>query len=70
MPTSFICGPRDMRIRYMDAMTLVQCFGKHDIFLTMTCNQNWVEIKEELQSYEEAQNRPDLISLICKAKLE
>lgn len=27
------------------AMTLVQKFGKPDIFLTMTCNPNWPEIK-------------------------
>ena len=40
LPTSFIGRPRDMRKRYMDAMTLAQRFGKLDIFLTMTCNQN------------------------------
>ena len=34
LPASFIGGPRDMRKRYMDAMALVQCFGKPDIFLT------------------------------------
>jgi hypothetical protein len=33
MPSSFIGGPRDMRYRYMDAMALVQRFGKLDIFL-------------------------------------
>jgi hypothetical protein len=37
---SFIGGHRDMRRRYMDAMTLVRKFGKPDIFLTMTCNPN------------------------------
>ncbi|KAJ9557185.1 hypothetical protein OSB04_011799 [Centaurea solstitialis] len=36
LPASFIGGPRDMRRRYMDAMTLVQDDGKPDIFLTMT----------------------------------
>ena len=40
MPSSFIRGPRDMRRRYMDVMALVWRFGKPDIFLTMTCNQN------------------------------
>ncbi|KAK3198108.1 hypothetical protein Dsin_021523 [Dipteronia sinensis] len=63
-------GPRDMRKRYMDAMALVQRFGKPDIFLTMTCNPNWLEIKRELQPLEESQNRPDLISRVFKAKLE
>ena len=49
LPASFIGGLRDMRKRYMDAMALVQRFGKPDIFLTMTCNPNWQEIKQELR---------------------
>ncbi|XP_035547439.1 uncharacterized protein LOC118348947 [Juglans regia] len=70
MPSSFIGGPRDMRKRYMEAMTLVQRFGKPDIFLTMTCNPSWKEILDELGPQEEAQNRPDLIARIFRAKLE
>ena len=54
----------------MDAMALVQRFGKPDLFLIMTCNPNWPEIKEELGDIDEAQNRPDLVSRIFKAKLE
>ena len=41
LSSSLIGEPRDTRKRYMDAMALVQCFGKPDIFLTMTCNPNW-----------------------------
>ncbi|KAL5572066.1 hypothetical protein UlMin_021663 [Ulmus minor] len=70
LPASFIGGPRDMRKRYMDAMSLVQTFGKPDIFLTITCNSNWNEIKQELQPHEEPQNRPDLVTRIFRAKLE
>ncbi|KAF5466120.1 hypothetical protein F2P56_016075 [Juglans regia] len=51
-------------------MTLVQRFGKPDIFLTMTCNPSWKEILDELGPQEEAQNRPDLIARIFRAKLE
>ncbi|KAL5571471.1 hypothetical protein UlMin_021068 [Ulmus minor] len=51
-------------------MALVQVFGKPDIFLTITCNPNWFEIKEELEPYEEPQNRPDLVARIFRAKLE
>lgn len=40
LPSSFVGGPRDMTKRYMDAMALVQRFGKPDIFLTITCNPN------------------------------
>ncbi|KAL5575313.1 hypothetical protein UlMin_017012 [Ulmus minor] len=67
LPASFIGGPRDMRKRYMDAMSLVQRFGKPDIFLTITCNPNWNEIKQELQPHEEPQNRPDLVTRLPHA---
>lgn len=33
LPGSFIGGPRDMRRQYLDAMALVERFGKPDIFL-------------------------------------
>ena len=69
LPASFIGAPRDMR-RYMDAMALVQRFGKPDIFLIMTCNPNWPEIKQELEEGEEIQNRPGLIARVFRAKLE
>ena len=40
LPWSFQGGYRDMKRRHMDAMALVQTYGKPDIFLTMTCNPN------------------------------
>lgn len=70
LPQSFTCGPRDMLRRYLDAMALVQRYGKPDIFLTITCNPNWPEIKQELKHNDEVQNRPDLIVRIFRAKLE
>ncbi|XP_028097227.1 uncharacterized protein LOC114297068 [Camellia sinensis] len=70
LPPSFISNPRDLRRRYVDAMALVQRFGKPDIFLTMTCNPTWPEIKAELGPNEEAQNRPDLTSRVFRAKME
>ncbi|XP_042988822.1 uncharacterized protein LOC122316361 [Carya illinoinensis] len=70
LPSSFIGGPRDMQKRYLEAMALVQRYGKPDIFLTMTCNPNWKEISTQLLPHEETQNRPDLIARIFRAKLE
>ncbi|KAG2715347.1 hypothetical protein I3760_03G071900 [Carya illinoinensis] len=70
LPSSFIGGPRDMRKRYMEAMALVQRYGKPDIFLTMTCNPNWQEISNELRLHEESQNRSDLVARVFRAKLE
>ncbi|GAA0161761.1 hypothetical protein LIER_39293 [Lithospermum erythrorhizon] len=69
LPATFIGGPRDMRHRYLDSMTLVQEYGKPDIFLTITCNPNWIEIKQCLKEGEEAQNRPDLLCRVFKTKL-
>lgn len=36
----------------------------------MTCNPNWPEIQQELKKYEQAQNRPDLITRIFRSKFE
>jgi len=70
LPASFIGGGRDMRRRYMDAMALVQKYGKPDFFLTMTCNPNWEEIVRELEPGQTPQDRPDLVVRVFKAKLE
>ncbi|XP_019238957.1 PREDICTED: uncharacterized protein LOC109219012 [Nicotiana attenuata] len=54
----------------MDAIALVQNFGKPDIFLTMTCNPSWPEIEKHLLVTDEVQNRPDLVSRVFRAKVE
>ncbi|XP_062198863.1 uncharacterized protein LOC133901533 [Phragmites australis] len=61
LATSFIGGPRDKRLRYMDAMALVRKYRKPDVFLTMTCNPNWDEITRELYPGQIPQDRPNLI---------
>ncbi|XP_073121738.1 uncharacterized protein [Henckelia pumila] len=70
LPSSFAGSPRDMYQRYQDAMTLVQTYGKPDLFITMTCNPNWNEIKEKLLPGQSPQDRPDLITRVFKAKFE
>ncbi|XP_027102649.1 uncharacterized protein [Coffea arabica] len=69
LPASFIGGPRDMKRRYVDAMALVQKFGRPDIFITMTCNPAWSEIKETMLRTDEAHNRPDLLSRVFHGKV-
>jgi hypothetical protein len=54
----------------MDAMALVRKYGKPDIFLTMTCNPIWDEIKNELCLGQEAQDRQDLMARVFRANLE
>ncbi|GJZ46075.1 uncharacterized protein Tco_0593671, partial [Tanacetum coccineum] len=70
LPGSFIGGPRDMRRRFLDAMTLVQDDGKPDLFLTMTCNPKWPEIENELLDGQTGSDRPDLVARVFRAKLK
>jgi hypothetical protein len=48
LPSSYLGGPRDMHQRYLDGMAIARHFKKIDIFMTMTANPNWPEIKQEL----------------------
>jgi hypothetical protein len=52
----------------MDAMALVQKYGKPDIFLIMTCNPNWDKIKNEIYPGQTPQDRPDLVTRVFRAK--
>ncbi|XP_021721222.1 uncharacterized protein LOC110688767 [Chenopodium quinoa] len=69
LPPTFIGGPRDLKKRYLNAMSLVQRFGKPDLFVTMTSNANWCKIKQQLAVGEEAQNRPDIVARVFRAKV-
>uniref|UniRef100_A0A452XX52 Helitron helicase-like domain-containing protein n=1 Tax=Aegilops tauschii subsp. strangulata TaxID=200361 RepID=A0A452XX52_AEGTS len=41
LPRTFPGGDRDMQRRLLDAMAIVQRWGKPDYFITMTCNPYW-----------------------------
>ena len=69
LPSTFIGGPKNMRHRYLDAMALVQHYGKPDLFITMTCNSEWKEIREELMEGQQSHDRPDLTSRVSRGKL-
>jgi hypothetical protein len=70
LPSSFLGSPRSMQQNYQDAMALVRKFGKPDLFLTMTCNPQWREITENLQSWQRPEYRPDLITRVFNLKLK
>ena len=70
LPSSFTGGPRQMHKLYQDGMAIVRVFGKPDLFITVTCNPNWPEIKEALLPGQTAQDRPELISRVFNMKLK
>ncbi|XP_021754905.1 uncharacterized protein LOC110720203 [Chenopodium quinoa] len=69
LPPTFIGGPRDMKKRYLNAMALVQRFGKPDLFVTMTCNAKWPEITAEISEGEVAADCPDVVARVFRAML-
>ncbi|XP_044360895.1 uncharacterized protein [Triticum aestivum] len=68
LPRTFPGGDRDMQRRFLDAMAIVQRWGKPDYFITMTCNPYWEEITEKLLPGQLPQDRPDLVARVYKAK--
>ncbi|KAF8110942.1 hypothetical protein N665_0077s0005 [Sinapis alba] len=62
LPSSFIGGPCYLIKKYHDAMAICREFGNPDLFITMTVNPNWKEIKEHLTTYrgDSPNDRPDI----------
>lgn len=70
LPSSFTSSPRNMYQNYLDAMSIVQHFGKPSLFVTMTCNPNWPEIKNSIDSIESSNFRPEIVVRVFKSKLK
>ena len=68
LPSSHTGGPRYMNKQFQDAMAIAREHHKPDFFITMTCNPQWPEIKDELLPGETPQDRPDLITRVFKLK--
>lgn len=68
LPSSYQGGPRDMHQRFQDSMAIAHFFKKIDIFLTITTNPNWPEIRQELLPGQQPYERPDLIARVFKMK--
>lgn len=69
LPSSFIGSPRAMQQLYQDAMAIVRRFGKPDLFITITCNPAWSEIKELLINGQNPNDRPDITTRVFRMKL-
>ncbi|SCZ98126.1 BZ3500_MvSof-1268-A1-R1_Chr3-3g06589 [Microbotryum saponariae] len=67
--STFKNSPREITQRYQDAMACVVKYGKPLLFITVTCNPEWPEIKAALGPNDKACNRPDLIARVFEAKL-
>nr|VDC87942.1 unnamed protein product [Brassica rapa] len=72
LPPSFTGGPRYLIEKYHDAMAICRQFGNPDLFITMTANPNWKEIKDHLAAYggDSPNDRPDIECRVFKMKLD
>ena len=70
LPSTFSGSPRALEQNYIDSMTLVQKYGKPDLFITMTCNPKWSEIVENVKQNEEIINRPDIVVKVFCQKIK
>ena len=70
IPESFVGGPTDMYARYQDAMAAVLHFGAPSLFVTMTANPRWKEVRDSLAFAQTAAQRSDVISRVFRAKLD
>ena len=57
-----------MHQRYLDGMAIARHFKKINIFLTMTADANWPEIKRELLHGQNVTDRLDLVSRVFQLK--
>ncbi|XP_013709420.1 uncharacterized protein LOC106413133 [Brassica napus] len=72
LPPSFIGGLRYLVEKYHDAMVICREYGNPYLFITMTANPNWSEIKEHLEKYsgDSPNDRPDIKCRVFKMKLD
>ncbi|XP_024877995.1 uncharacterized protein LOC112458538, partial [Temnothorax curvispinosus] len=68
LPSTFVGSPRNMLQHYQDAMAIVRKYGKPDIFITMTCNPNWCEIRENSLPGQQPADRPDICARVFNIK--
>ncbi|WJX30708.1 hypothetical protein P8452_19214 [Trifolium repens] len=71
IPDSFTGGPRYMFNNCQDAMGICKRFGYPDLFITVTCNANWSEIRDVLHPKGlQPSDRPDIVCRVFKMKLD
>jgi len=71
VPSSLTGSPRYMINNYQDVMAICRTYGNLDLFITFTCNTNWLEIQRELRKVRvyKHEDNPDIITRVLRTKL-
>ncbi|KAG5129577.1 hypothetical protein JHK84_035974 [Glycine max] len=71
LPSTFVGSPCYMDQLYLDGMTICSHVGFPNLFITLTCNPNWPEIRRVLAPLNlKAKDRPYIISRVFILKYE
>lgn len=72
LPASFTGSQRYMSQHFKDALALCRAIGHPTLFLTMTCNTKWPEIKEMMKHKPgvDVCDAPDVTSRVFKLKID
>lgn len=66
LPSTYIGSPRYMQQHYQDAMAIIRNVGRPDLFITMTANPNWKELKDLLTKFPKNTTVNDIPGIVVK----
>jgi hypothetical protein len=69
LPASFPNSPRYYHNLYLDSVSLPRRFGKPDLFITMTCNPHWLEIRNNIPAGSHWKYHQDIVNRVFHLKL-
>lgn len=72
LPATFTGSQRYMNQYFKDSLAICRTIGHPSLFLTMTCNTQWPEIKHMLEYLPgvDVADAPDIIARVFKLKLD
>ena len=70
LPASFVGSFRHNQKLFADGLAIVSRLKNPTYFITFTCNPNWEGITERLLPGQNASDRPDIVAMVFKAKLQ
>ena len=68
LQATFTGSPRQMQEYAQDALSYVRSYGRPDLFITFTCNPDWIEIRESLSGGQTPSDRQDLLARVFRQK--
>ena len=66
LPSTHIGSPRYMHQLYQDPMAINRAVGRPDLFVTVTCNPNWLEFKRVLSKFPQGTTCNDIPNITAR----